>query len=530
MTTTQDLPQIMELDTVFPLRYFINLGRRQDRRVETEIALAQAGFTAERFPAVDARFVRRKRGYESAGRYALALSQRLVLRTAALKKADAVLVLEDDVIFHPQILQRLSEIELPDDWGIFYLGCAHQKRPWRAGTGLVRTQYALDTHAFAVRAPYYRKVMAALARKEGQGASHARASDWFLANLHREIPTYACYPNLAWQAMAESDLAGGRYSNYTPSGEQIAAAGEIIGLQGELWGATRWNGWRRPELAEEPALPPAPPSLPAPAKPKTINIGSKFSERPVPRLGLLFLTRGDVCHPEVWNEFTADAKSEVGVFSHPKDEVSASRGFLSGTMISDRHETGWGDISLVRAMVSLLKAGLADESLTHFAFVSETCIPVRSWSDMKRRLTFDPRSMLPFETSSEMKEKHRQRISLVQDLPDRCRRLHPQWCLLDREAASCVGEVDLTEKFAGLVAPDEHYIGSVLALRGFQDYQRINRSPSTWVRWLETGFARPEEHVNVSGALAAELAAFPGFFARKFPEGSDVAEWGLHRS
>lgn len=515
----------MDINTAFPLRYFINLGRRQDRRVETEIALAEAGITAQRFPAVDARFVQRTRGYESAGRYALALTQRLVLRTAALQKADAVLVLEDDVIFHPELLKRLEEIELPDDWGIFYLGCAHQKRPWPAGSGLVRTLYALDTHAFAVRAPYYRKVMEALSRREDESYTHARASDWYLADLHREIPTYACYPNLAWQAVAASDLAGGTYSNYTPSGEQIAAAGEIIGLQGEQWGARRWQGWQRPELADSL------PTSPSPPHNGSATIGIRRSERPAPRLGLLFLTRGDVCQPDVWQEFTAKSDTEVRVFSHPKDQVAASRGFLSGTMIEDWHETEWGKISLVQAMLSLLKAGLADESLTHFAFVSETCIPIRSWREMKRRLTLDPRSMLTFQTSGEMKPKHRARISLVQDLPDRCRRLHPQWCLLDREAASCVAEVDLTDRFAALEAADEHYIGSILALRGFQDYQRINRSPLTWVNWNETDeIVRPKEHMSVDTALAAELAAFPGFFARKFPEGSDVAEWGLHRS
>ena len=199
----------MNIETEFPARYWINLARRQERRFETEWRLEQAGLTAERFPAVDARFVRKNRGYESAGRYALALTQRLAIRKAMLAGAKAVLIFEDDVVLHPEIQQRLEEIELPEDWGILYLGCAHLRRPWSARPGLVQTPYALDTHAFAVRAPYYRKVMAALARKEGERVPHARASDWFLADLHREIPTYACYPNLAWQAVAASDLAGG---------------------------------------------------------------------------------------------------------------------------------------------------------------------------------------------------------------------------------------------------------------------------------------------------------------------------------
>jgi hypothetical protein len=522
---------IMDFNTTIPLRYYINLGRRQDRRIETEIALAQAGISAERFPAVDARFVRKNRGYASAGRYALALSQRLALRSASLKKADAVLILEDDVVFHPQLLERLAEIELPDDWGIFYFGCAHRKRPWPAGPRLVRTPYALDTHAFAVRAPYYRKVIAALARREKEFCEHARASDWYLADLHQEIPTYACFPNLAWQSVAASDLAGGTYSNYTRSGEQISSAGEIIALQSEMWGAKPWRSWDRCELAadedysEETRYDRNAHAIRLTTKPPV-----KEPRVQEPCLGLLFLTRGDVCQPEIWREFAAEAGTGVKILSHAKDQEAAARGFLAGSAIENWQETEWGDISLVRAMLSLLTAGLADESLTHFAFVSESCIPIRPWAEMRRRLIIDPRSMLYYETSGDMKKKHLERISIVEDLPDRARRIHSQWCLLDREAATCVTEVDFTPHFEKLSAADEHYIGSILALRGYNENDRINRQEITWAKWQDDGeTTRPRAFDRTNAGLTAELAAFPGFFARKFPIGSDIGKWGLHR-
>lgn len=499
----------MNIEEEFPARYWINLGRIEERRFETEWQLAKAGVTAERFPAVDARFVRKTRGYESAGRYALALSQRLAIRKAMLAGAKAVLILEDDVIFHPELLERLREMELPDDWGIFYLGCAHHKRPWPAGHGMVGTSYALGTHAFAVRAPYFRQVMAALSVRPGQEISHPLASDWFLADLHKEIPTYACYPNLAWQAVSDSDLAGGVYSNYTPSGEQKAGAGEIVGLQAEMWGGSRWTSGNA----------------------SVDHVDAETCEPPVtePRLGLLFLTRGDVNQPEIWREFTDDAGDGVRVFSHSTDPSLEQSGFLSGTSIDEWWETQWGHISLVRAMMALLKAALEDPSLTHFAFVSESCIPVRPWNEMARRLRIDPRSMLNYQTSSQMKPHHLSRLSKVRELPDRCRRMHSQWCVLARDAAECVTEFDFTVHFEGFLAPDEHYIGSVLALRGFDEARRLHRTESTWHNWSEeTG--RPKMLSKVDAALVEELAAFPGFFARKFAPDTDVGKWGLHLS
>lgn len=124
----------MNFEKAFPLRFWINLGRREDRRLETEARLDELGITAERFAAVDARWFEKRpeiacdepakgaqtgkvgesvehfvgagnltevRGYDSAGRYALALTQRLVIREAARRKAAAVMLFEDDVVFHP---------------------------------------------------------------------------------------------------------------------------------------------------------------------------------------------------------------------------------------------------------------------------------------------------------------------------------------------------------------------------------------------------------------------------------------------
>jgi hypothetical protein len=48
----------MNFEKAFPLRFWINLGRREDRRLATEARLDEIGFTAERFAAVDARWMR----------------------------------------------------------------------------------------------------------------------------------------------------------------------------------------------------------------------------------------------------------------------------------------------------------------------------------------------------------------------------------------------------------------------------------------------------------------------------------------
>jgi hypothetical protein len=490
----------MKIEEEFPARYWINLGRRQDRRAETEWQLHQAGITAERFPAVDARFVRNNRGYESAGRYALALSQRLAIRKAMLAGAKAVLILEDDVIFHPEIIERLKWIEMPEDWGIFYLGCAHRRRPWKAWNGLVRTTYALDTHAFAVRAPYFKRVIAALDAysPENRAKSHACASDWFLGDLHEEIPTYACYPNLAWQAVADSDLAGGTYSNYTPTGEQVSSAGEVIGLGAEMAGGTRWKRTLTVVPDDDGAI--------------------ELEVSKDPKLTVLFLTKGGLNQPDYWSQWLREAGNEVVAHAHIKNPEEVEEEWFQKLRIPVSVETRWGHISLVRAMMELLREALLDPSVTHFTFVSESCIPIKTWPEIRKRLRRDGRSMISSEGQGEMKEKHLRRFGAVPWVEARCRRIHSQWVMLNREAAECLMEDDFTDKFEAMDAPDEHYIGSVLAMKGYPlDERHVYPQDATWVRWQENGDHgnAPAEILRVDPLLWREWLDFPGFFARK---------------
>ena len=192
--------------------------------------------------------------------------------------------------------------------------------------------------------------------------------------------------------------------------------------------------------------------------------------------------------------------------------------------------TCWGDISLVRAMLALLREGLAHSDITHFAFVSESCVPIKPWREMKRLLRIDPRSMMDLEDSSSMQKKHFRRLQSIRRLPENVMLKHSQWVLLDRAAASCVSEHDFTMHFSSIEAPDEHYFGSVLAMRGFPIQERVRFTPLTWLKWETWPITTPTCHKETDCSMAIDLATFPGFFARKFPPNSDIAKWGLHRA
>ena len=479
----------MDFEKTFPLRYYINLGRREDRRTELEFHLDQIGVTAERFPAIDSRFCRNPRGYESKGRYALALTIRLAIRKAKQQKAPALLLLKDDATFHPNFRELISRIDLPDDWRIFYLGCQHTTRPLSHSDGLVKVTRALDSHAWAIHESAYDEVMAAMDAYNKATPIHALASAQFLAALHQKIPTYACYPNLAWQSVDHSDLSGTSFSRYGKVGAQKIHPHIHKDLLTECLA---------PQILDQP-----------------------------PKLGLLFLTRGDVHNPEIWQEWIDQAPDDVKIFTHAKSPEDLIGGFLDGTQIAEQHETAWGEISLVKASLALLNAALQDKTLTHFVLVSESCVPVQPLKRILLRLTHDPRSRFRFSDAENASPTFRFRINSAPEIIVGCWRFHWQWWLLDRTAATMVTRHDHTDKFANMFAPDEGYFGTALMLEGYPVDDVVHDKDLTWTHW-EKDAGSPNSHPVISSEHLSEILNSDAFFARKFPKGADIGTYGLH--
>lgn len=199
----------------FPYRVFISLRRRADRRAALQPRLVAAGLAdAKWFEAIESNIFRGDpRGFRTLNKRSVALGKRLALREAARRRAPSLLLLEDDVIFHPEFGARVEGLTLPGDWGIFFFGCQHALLPESVTSGVVRVSKALDHHAVAIRAEYFLAVRKAM-RGGGKGARGKMHSDLLLSCHHQHIPTYAALPNLAWQALNYSDLVGKRYSHY----------------------------------------------------------------------------------------------------------------------------------------------------------------------------------------------------------------------------------------------------------------------------------------------------------------------------
>ena len=215
----------MIFEATFPFRLYLNLGRSDQRRQTVEAHFFERGLSAKRQPAVDARWLRKAKGYASTNRLAKAMGKRLAIRRAQVAGAAALFFFEDDVVLHPDWRQKVEEISLPEDWGVFMLGALHIRPPVPYSPGLVRCTCAVDHHAIGFRAEHFttvRRLMRGHVFEENPDPN--RTSDVRLAEWQDRIPTYAAWPNLAWQIGTDAN------TNYDAEGRQILFREAVAGL------------------------------------------------------------------------------------------------------------------------------------------------------------------------------------------------------------------------------------------------------------------------------------------------------------
>lgn len=242
----------------------------------------------------------------------------------------------------------------------------------------------------------------------------------------------------------------------------------------------------------------------------------------------LFLMRGDHNLPEIWQEFFDSAGAVPSMWVHVKDLASLRSPLFRQAAQVETLPTQWGHVSLVRATLRLLRAAFDGSDATHFALVSESCVPVKPLPEIVRRLALDGRSRIGWQGVLDMMPSHRARFDKSKDIPLECWRMQHQWMILDREAAAWILMEDHTNAFDEVFAADEHYFATVLAMAGFPLKDRVRNEPTTWVDWRGGGSLTT--WTTTHGRLALDLLESPALFARKFARGSDIGRYGLHRA
>lgn len=225
------LLELLKLNTAV---VYVNLEARPERRLALEEQLQRLELSAVRQPGVEAARVRDGWGFLEKPRYACSLAKRLAIRRGFRTGAEAVLLLEDDVVMDAGFREKLARLAVPQNWGLFFLGCRHEEKPKIISQGLVRCTLAVDHHAVLVHRRYRHAVLRGLAGHRRGAPGGIRFSDEKLAWCQRTIPSYAAWPNLAWQRTDYSDTGATEVSQYFPDGRQKAHPAMMAAVDAEM--------------------------------------------------------------------------------------------------------------------------------------------------------------------------------------------------------------------------------------------------------------------------------------------------------
>jgi GR25 family glycosyltransferase involved in LPS biosynthesis len=207
--------------------YYINMDSRTDRKEKIEALFRKYRIKAERFPAITLTeeqnqhlindgciFREEERPMHALYTKSCALSHLNVVLRAKLMNYKNVLIFEDDVDFHENIIEELlltlEDLKKQESWDMFYIGC----NPFtykKVTEHLARSTFSLTAHAYAINSHFYDKALSIPFKL-------VPCIDMHYGALSRDTNSnvFMAIKNLAWQSASYSTLEEAEV-DYLPS-------------------------------------------------------------------------------------------------------------------------------------------------------------------------------------------------------------------------------------------------------------------------------------------------------------------------
>tara|TARA_Y100000389_G_C17429168_1_gene501482 strand:+ start:373 stop:1287 length:915 start_codon:yes stop_codon:yes gene_type:complete len=105
------------------------------------------------------------------------------------------------------------------------------------------------------------------------------------------------------------------------------------------------------------------------------------------KIAFCFLVYKELPLLNVWKRYFKNVDDKLyNIYVHYKEKPTNLNGLKNINILDSTVETNWGEISLVIAQNLLLKNAMKDPKNSHFIFLSDSCIPVKSFNHIKHAL------------------------------------------------------------------------------------------------------------------------------------------------
>lgn len=183
------------------------------------------------------------------------------------------------------------------------------------------------------------------------------------------------------------------------------------------------------------------------------------------KIAFCFLTYDIIIRYDIWNRFFENIdKEKYIVYIHPKNPKNIEQYTFEYNIVKNRVNTSSKDnISIVKATLQLLKEAYnKNNNISHFVFLSQSCIPLYSFN-----LLFKIISSFPYSVISSIDNNKKDRyFQLGNELKTRISykkfvKQQPNMILTNVDVSLLINN-DLTNYFSNMICPDEHYFINVL--------------------------------------------------------------------
>jgi len=233
------------------------------------------------------------------------------------------------------------------------------------------------------------------------------------------------------------------------------------------------------------------------------------------KVAFCFLIYDTLHHESVWHEFFQKAsQSQYRIYIHAKEPSSLC--FFEKYKIPSI-DTEYGTISIVVAQTRLLEYALRDPEVQHTIFVSQSCIPLKSFDTVYKYL--NP------EKSYFTRENQMTCFPRCNSVPLDKKYIQKQyqWCILNRKHTQLmVDHQEYLKWFETIFAPDEHCYLTNLFVHGLEEELILanGKTGTTFVNWEDED--RPKTYDSIPLADMERLCQGPCLFARKISPKCDL--------
>lgn len=182
------------------------------------------------------------------------------------------------------------------------------------------------------------------------------------------------------------------------------------------------------------------------------------------KIAFLFLTICDINFPKIWNKYLKNNKQKYTIYIHAKytDKVS----WHADDVLAKIHKTEWGFIT--RAYLELMKKAYDDTDNYKFITISESCVPIQSFTQLYNSATTDPDSWISKMHISKYDKEAR--LSKTENRPINIIKHSARFCLNREHVKQLLDRESQLEYFHNMHVGDEFFLSVLSPIKHYKNF------------------------------------------------------------